>query len=279
MSSSLRKIYYALSPELRLWVRRLYYMPSDLWDSLTGSRDRYSPPRGEIYTGSGDFKKQGLRHLDLLKKYIDLQPSDDVLDIGSGIGRTAVALTTYLDEDAHYEGFDVVKKGVDWCQKNISSDFPNFHFTYVPLKNDLYNNASREAKDFRFPYGDDSFDRAFLFSVFTHMSIDDIQHYLHEIKRVLRPGGQCLATFFLYSEEAKSLLTATDYFAFTVEREGYHLMDDQVTAANIAISEPLLTSMVESADLDLKNITPGFWNRPSADRQDRDFQDIVVLEA
>lgn len=43
------------------------------------------------------------------------------MDIGSGIGRTAVPLTKFLNPDARYEGFDVVKKGVKWCNAKIKT--------------------------------------------------------------------------------------------------------------------------------------------------------------
>jgi len=38
----------------------------------------------------------------------NLQPDQQVLDIGSGIGRIARALTTYLSKDGQYRGFDVI---------------------------------------------------------------------------------------------------------------------------------------------------------------------------
>jgi len=85
----LRNFYYFLSPNKRLLARRLFYLPVDFWKSITGKRHKYEPPKGKIYIGSGDFLEQGIHHLDLLKKYIDLNPNDNVLDIGCGIGRTA----------------------------------------------------------------------------------------------------------------------------------------------------------------------------------------------
>ena len=40
---------------------------------------------------------QSKHQLNLLKQEIDLKPSDHVLDIGSGIGRTAISLCEFLD--------------------------------------------------------------------------------------------------------------------------------------------------------------------------------------
>ncbi|QLK35236.1 hypothetical protein H0H25_02560 [Flavobacterium psychrophilum] len=48
----------------------------------------------------------------------------------------AIPFTNYLSTTGKYEGFDIVKIGIDWCTKNISSRFPNFNFKLIPLKND-----------------------------------------------------------------------------------------------------------------------------------------------
>jgi hypothetical protein len=43
-------------------------------------------------------------------------------------------------------------------------------------------------------------------SVFTHMFSTDMQHYIHEIARVLKTGGHGLITFFLLKQESQSLI-------------------------------------------------------------------------
>src|SRR5690606_32994477 len=191
----LRKIWYGLSVNQRTAIRRMYYFPADFRDKLLGKTHKYVPPRGKIYTGSPSgadlYVKQSLHQLALLKNEIGLKPGDFVLDIGSGIGRTAISLTEYLDKTGIYEGFDVVKKGVDWCNRRIRKDFPNFNFTYIPLYNDLYSDTGNPADKFVFPYEDNYFDKIFSFSVFTHMTLEEIQNYFFQMHRVLKPDGQC----------------------------------------------------------------------------------------
>jgi len=274
---SIRKLYYTLPPGLRYLARKVYYLPVDLWEGLTGKRHPYEPPKGDIYIGSGDFIRQGRHQLDLLRRYAGLQPSDAVLDVGSGIGRTAVALTGFLDASGRYEGFDVVQKGVDWCNRKIKKDFPNFNFQYVALNNDLYNNSANRATGFRFPYPDAQFDKVFLFSVFTHMQVDEIAHYLKEIARVLRPGGQCLATFFLYEESRPDGAVSRTEFNFPVQKQGYRLMDEQVKSANIALAFSTLSSIVDAARLTQTGIIRGYWSDPALKTSDNTFQDIVLL--
>ena len=169
---TLRKLYYALPPAWRFLARRLYYLPADLYEGLSGRRDAMTPPRGLIYTGSGDFRAQGEKMRQYFVELAGLQPHHRVLDVGSGIGRIAAPLTDYLDEQGSYEGFDVVEVGVRWCEKAISRRFPNFRFKYVDLDNDLYRSGGGSAADFRFPYADEDFDFVVLTSVFTHMLPD-----------------------------------------------------------------------------------------------------------
>ncbi|MBW7675135.1 class I SAM-dependent methyltransferase [Chryseobacterium chendengshani] len=271
-----RNLYYKLSPEFRFYARKMYYFPVDIFEKIIGNRDKLTPPKGDIFIGSGDFKKQGESQLHLLKKYIHLQPGDSVLDIGSGIGRTAVPLTKFLNHHGKYEGFDVVKKGVEWCNKNIHKRFPNFNFKYIPLNNSLYNSYQTKSGNFKFPYNDDSFDKAFLFSVFTHMKIEDIQNYLNEIHRVLKDDGWCCATFFTYDKSDN--LENFPGFKFPFLREGYRLLDENLEEANIAIENEKLLEMIYASGLEKVDEIKGFWSDFSRKHPDRDFQDIIILQ-
>lgn len=275
----LRTFWYALPTNYKYLVRKLYYLPQDVIDKLTGNTHKYVPPRGSIYTGSPASAKtyisQSKHQLNLLKQEIDLKPSDHVLDIGSGIGRTAISLCEFLDNHGKYEGFDVVKLGVDWCKSRIGKDFPNFNFTYVPLFNDLYNDDGQKAENFKFPYTDNEFDKIFSFSVFTHMQIEEIQNYLFEINRVLKKDGLASSTFFLYNDEEIDAIIKNEKFNFRIEREGYRLMNDKVKSANIAIDKERLNLMAKNANLEIVSILNGFWKGTS---NAIEFQDFVVFK-
>ena len=140
-------------------------MPADLCHKITRATNKYVPPREMIYTGSPagskDYLRQGFSQLELLKEEVSLQPNDSVLDIGSGVGRTAIAISTYLGEDGSFDGFDVIKRGDDWCNDGLGKDFSNFKFKYVPIFNDLYNTSEINATDFKFPYKAKSFQKVF----------------------------------------------------------------------------------------------------------------------
>lgn len=272
----LRKLYYLLPPDLRLSARKLYFLPIDVYEGLSGKRQKDIPKKGDIFIGGGDFVAQGEKQVFYLKNYIGLEPEDKVLDIGCGIGRTAYALQKVITTDGSYDGLDAMKKGIDWCNENIQSRHNNFNFKYAPLRNSLYNTSAEDAEFYKFPYADDQFNKAFLFSVFTHMKINEIQNYLNEIQRVLVPGGRCLATFFTYDEADN--IDNNEGFNFPVKRDGYRLLDKNVEEANIAIDYKKLSKMATDAGLKIENKVDGFWKDFSKEREKIDFQDIIILK-
>jgi SAM-dependent methyltransferase len=159
----------------------------------------FTPRRGAY---AREFVTSGNRVADMLRAYTELQPSDSVLDIGSGIGRIARALTAYLSPAGRYCGFDVDPRAVAWCRRAYQQ-FANFSFAYAPVGYvNVKGGARVAAEEFVFPYPDGAFDLAFSMSVYTHLSYAVVDHYFAETSRVLRPGGMCLNTFFVIDEFA-----------------------------------------------------------------------------
>lgn len=274
----LRRLYYLLPPAWRFAARQAWYAPIDIWERLAGRRLPLTPPRGWIFTGSGDFHRSGQQVVNLCCELADLQPSHRVLDVGSGIGRIAVALTSALDarQGGGYEGFDIVPLGVRWCQKHISTRFPHFRFQCIQLANDLYRAQGITTAHFTFPFPDTAFDLVIVNSVFTHMLPQEIRHYLKEIRRVLRPGGHCWATFFLYDPDETAIHFRNPGFVFPHDFGHYRLMDKQVQSANVALSEGWLTEQARRAGLQAQHVRYGYWRSGASEAPDRFFQDIVV---
>lgn len=275
--SIIRNIYYTLPPQFRFLARRVYYFPVDIYEQMSGKKDPLIPPKGMIFTGSGDFKQQGEKLVTYFQE-AGLKADHDVLDIGSGIGRIAIPLTNYLNESGSYEGFDVVKLGIDWCKNNISNNFPNFNFRYIALNNDLYKSDGAAAANFHFPYKNESFDFVLLTSVFTHMLPDEVENYLNEISRVLRPGGICFATFFIVNEASDKYSKENSAFHFPYDYGHYRLMDKKVKSANVAYGENYLRQrLVLDKPLELEAIHYGYWCGREKEGC-KDFQDIVLLK-
>jgi len=274
MNTLVRTIYYALPVSVRYSVRRIIYLPIDLLQK----RNSLVPPKGLIFIGSGDFLKIGKQFFGHFQKYCEFTPDSSILDIGSGIGRMAIPFTDFLSPKGRYEGFDIVKIGIDWCTKNISSHFPNFNFKLIPLKNDLYLlDTDDKAGDLIFPYKDESFDFVFLTSVFTHMLPFDVENYISEIQRVLKKDKQCFATFFIIDEENEIIRNATGSKNFPHHFGNYYLMDKNVKEANVAFNKSYITELLKKNNLELSHFIKGNWSG-NQDSTLNEHQDIVIFK-
>jgi SAM-dependent methyltransferase len=150
------------------------------------------PPTTGIVMAQTGFRDIGLEFFEYFVKFGGLLPTDSVLDIGCGGGRMAFPLTYYVQE-GEYAGFDIHKPSIDWCEKNIFARSSHFRFDFVDLYNGQYNPlATTNAENFTFPYQEAQFSFCIATSVFTQMFREEVDNYLRETFRVLRPGG-CVA--------------------------------------------------------------------------------------
>ncbi len=154
------------------------------------------------------FKQNGEEYFDIFVRLCHLQRTDRVLDVGCGIGRKTLPLLTYLDPQlGSYIGIDAFKSHVDWCQQKIQPRYPNFHFHYVDVWSQRYNPAGTiKAVDYIFPFRDGEFDFVIAASVFTHMFMTDVRHYMSEIQRILALGGRGMISFFLLNSKSERLI-------------------------------------------------------------------------
>lgn len=261
------------------FVRYIYYFPKDTLDLLLGRRDDLTPPTRLMFVGTRDvsvFKQNGEKYLQYFIELGGLKPDEKVLDVGCGIGRKAVPLTRYLSSKGVYEGFDIVKEGIDWCNKKISRRYPNFHFQVADIFNKQYNPQGRfNASEYRFPYEDASFDFVFLASVFTHMLPEDMENYFSEITRVLKKGGRCFITFFLANETSLALIAANkSSMDFKYQKENYLTVNANTPEIAVCYNEAFILTRYEKYGLNINApIHYGYW----CGRTDLlTYQDIIV---
>jgi len=251
----------ALPRSLRWTLRKLYFLPSDLIERLLSNRDELVPPRSSIFTGSvDDFKSSGEALVRRLADSGFLTPESKILDIGSGMGRVAVALISYRDGSGSYEGLDIVPSGIKWSSENITSKYPNYAFTLADIFNKEYNPAGRlKASEYRFPFDDETFDLAVLASVFTHMLPEDMRHYIAEVARVLKRGGTCCASYnLLDAESLRTMKAGRGAFRFTPL--GPHwVVDVNVPELAVAYEEDYARKLFEEHGLSC-TIHHGWWS-------------------
>jgi ubiquinone/menaquinone biosynthesis C-methylase UbiE len=245
-------------------------------NNLLSDQENSIPPEDMIFVGEGDFIQTGNEFFKYFIELGNLKPHENVLDVGCGIGRMAIPLTRYLDKNGSYEGFDIVSLGIDWCQKNISTRYPHFHFQLADIINRFYTqNDHIRASEYKFPYEDESFDFIFLTSVFTHMLPEDMENYFSEIARVLKKNGRCLITFFLLNDESLRLISAketTQNFQFVFN--GYRTVDINNPESAVAYDEYMIRDLYKKHGFTIDEpIHFGSW---CGRKNFLSYQDIIV---
>ncbi len=210
-----------------------------------------------------------------------------MLDVGCGIGRTAIPLTAVLSEEGAYEGFDITTAAIEWCSAEISSRYSNFRFRHIDLFNEAYNpSGTIKGSELTFPYEDERFDLVFLYSVFTHLLPEDLEHYLAEVSRVLKTGGRMLATFFFLNEATLQELSS----GVDADPEAAHIArsllehdhgewaagSDLAPEWMVAYREPYVRGLYRRNGLEIDEWAHGGWLDWATGRGPLEVQDTVV---
>ncbi len=220
------------------------------------------------------FVKSGISQARLLYRY-GLKSDHALIDVGCNVGRVPVGLLAGTDFHGQYLGFDVMKRPVRWAGRNLAPLAAGFTFAHLDVINDRYNpKGSIAPESVSFPARAARFDFCCLFSIFTHFYREDIQHYLREIHRVLKPGGLVLTSWFLYDEERLPKAVGSPVYPMVHRLDGVTIfaeLSDPLRA--IAFDEDYVRKMVKDAGLEVVRIDHGRWTGEEAD----EFQDIIVL--
>jgi SAM-dependent methyltransferase len=236
--------------------------------------DRLVPPRRMDFVGHSDFVATGDEFLGHFIELAQLSPDERVLDVGCGIGRMARPLTRHLSPRGSYDGFDVNREGIAWCERRYAPH-PNFRFRAVDLYNRRYNPEGAEPADaFRFPYDDATFDVVVCTSVLTHLLEGEADHYLAEIGRVLAPGGRVLATWFLLDDASRPAIAGgVAGLPFLDPDERVAVVSDEMPEEAVAYDRAWVAEAHARHGLKVAAVHPGTWR---GDDDGRSFQDIVV---
>ncbi len=259
----------------------MYYGLKDFSDMLLQRRDPLIPSTRLMFDGPRsiqDFKKNGADFLEYFINLCNLKPDGKVLDVGCGIGRKTLPLTQYLDSNGEYEGFDIIDLGINWCNKNITSKYPNFHFQKADVLNKYYNpNGKYKASEYKFPFEENYFDLVFLGSVFTHMLPNDLENYLSEVFRVLKSDGRCLISYFLINKNSlASIQSNISSINFQYDLEDYRTTDIDIPEDAVSYKESYIRNLYQKHYLEiLEPINFGSWSG----RDDYlDYQDLIIAK-
>src|SRR5262249_8345158 len=114
-------------------------------------------------------------------------------------------------------------------------------FQRVNVYSKFYNaEGTVQASEYTFPFKDAEFDFAFLVSVFTHIITKDLERYMQELARVVKPGGRTFITYFLYDDKALACVQrgGVQYdFKPSYGSEGCRVVDPEVPESATAHQE------------------------------------------
>jgi SAM-dependent methyltransferase len=200
-----------------------------------------------------DFHDTGRSQLEFFVEIAGLQPSHRVLDIACGVGRVAMPLATYLDDAGGYEGFDIKKELVEWCQKNIAAHRKNFRFQTADVATSWSPHGGSSVDEYRFPYPDGSFDFAYAGSIFTHILPGGAANYLNQTARVLKPGGRFVATWLVYNLRSMQLTSTAAAVRknWQYDHGDFRLMTEDQPEASVAYEESAIRRVYSEAGLEI----------------------------
>ena len=180
---------------------------SKVGTALIGDRVVYKgitlPPRhyrlgGQNFRDDAKFVSSAQSESRRLVNAFGLNQSTSLLEIGCGYGRLPIGIFTDFGKITRYEGVDVNPSAINWCNKYIQPQYPFAKFTLSNVHNDRYNQGSNQtSSSLRLPFEDSVFDIVYMYSVFSHMLTHDVDAYLGEFSRVLKPQGKIFLTAFV----------------------------------------------------------------------------------
>ena len=191
------------------------------------SRVRYGPTSlpskylrfcGNEFQNDAYYLASAQEEANRLVEYCGLTLNTRVLDVGCGTGRLPIGILDRVGETQAYRGVDVGRRSIYWCQRYLQRQHPTFQFLHLDLYHPHYNpNGIPLDSRFRFPFNNEAFHIIYLYSVFSHMSQEEVRFYLKEFQRMLSPNGMVFLTAFI--EE--------DVPDMSVNPEGYRMRWNQ----------------------------------------------------
>ena len=134
--------------------------------------------------------------MDELKKYV--KGNERVLDLGCGNGRLYKI----------FENRNVDYTGVDFSENLIQKDI------------EKYGNHFKTADILSLPFSEENFDSVWAIAVLHHIPTTELRkRVLGEIKRVLRPNGRVIATYW----KIKSFFRKDIFIPFHGKKRYYHV--------------------------------------------------------
>ncbi|CAK0758805.1 Methyltransf_11 domain-containing protein [Gammaproteobacteria bacterium] len=126
------------------------------------------------HTSESDFDRSALLTISMLEKFVGINPTDIILEIGCGVGRVGKLLSPRCTK---WIGTDISSNMLKYTEERLK-ELNNIELV------ELLNVGLKEIPD-------NSIDLVYCTVVFMHLYEWDRYRYVQESFRVLKPGGRC----------------------------------------------------------------------------------------
>ena len=206
-----------------------------------------------------------------------------MLDIGCGIGRLALPLTSYL-KGGSYDGWTSSRQGSIGATSTSGGDtrISTSRWPMSTTRSTTPKGACRH-RNTRFPIPTTPLILLFLISVFTHMLPEDTHRYIAEISRRVRPGGRCWASFYIFDADSIEMMEAgKGFLRFKHDHGTYWTVNDKAPELSTGYEEGYVKELFERHGLSLADgMYYGGWSGrpPLLQRQSGNLGDQDILLA
>jgi SAM-dependent methyltransferase len=241
----------------------------------------YIPPQ-EIRCKVGPFDdstfyvESALQFFKLLQSFTKITYNESILDLACGCGRSTIPFYIYLNNKGSYDGLDACKELVDWC--NLNKESPNFNFTWADVYTPEWNKDSTVlAKDYKFPYKDNSFSLIIAESLFTHLLPESSINYFQECFRILKPKGRLVFSTFIQLIPTDSVEYAVMKFKYPYDNNCFIIDEDYQEAAVCYTNEFFNSTLKSIFNTEPKIIEIGNW-RSDIDKEHCGHDHIIIYK-
>jgi SAM-dependent methyltransferase len=232
--------------------------------------------------GGGDPLRVAVDGINLIARVANLKPTDNVLDLGCGCGRTAAALTQHLASSSRYYGIDIVPGLIEFSQRRITSRFENFQFFTIDQDNSSYDyfrtvKTVNKINSIEEVCGAGSIDLCISMSLFTHLNLEMAKSYLLNIYNVLNFNGRAYITVFLLDAITRAIIKGGEpsyRFSHMSSVDGVYYERPDAPMHAVAFDESTLRGVLVESGFYIDQILYGDW---AGRRNAHTHQDVVVL--
>jgi len=184
-----------------------------------------------------------------------------IVELGSGCGKTAVALRDFEYMGARfrgqYYGFDVDAGMVRWCRNNFDPE--HFRFRALDRFSSVYNPGGSSTSQVHLEGCEDkSMDLVVSQSLFSHLLESDVRAYLKESARVLRSGGIMATTFFCI-DDLRALNLLGGRWTFEHRRDAAYVENESYPEAAVAYDRSWMEEICRDAGFSkVQTILPAY---------------------